>query len=197
MLAGTLPSARIAVKWWEGIGAPFHVTGAEVPGHDMDVKIEPFAEEKWKGFHVTFTFRKQPPLGIFSATALVRTDHKDYPRIDVYLTANVSGQMWVQARDLYLGWARQGQAKTRPLRVGPFKDDVRLGKVTATSRNGRVKVEALPDTSGREGWWIVNITVPGDAAPGLLEDVVEIRSEVPQEPAAEVVVRAEVVKIGG
>ena len=205
VLAGTLPSAHVDVKWFEGIGTPFHLAGIDVMDsagkhlldEEMESKTEPFAEEKWKGFHVSFSFKKAPPLGIFSATALIRTDHRDYSRIDVSMTANVSGKVYVQARDLYMGWVRQGQSKTRPLRVGPFKDGIRLGKVTVAAKSGRVTVEALPDSSGREGWWIVNITVPADAALGMLEDVVEIRSEVPEEPATEVAIRAEVVKLGG
>jgi hypothetical protein len=204
VLAGTLPSATMAVKWYEGIGPPFELKGIEVLdregnrllGEGMEAKTERFADEKWKGFRVAFTFKKAPPLGMFSATAVIRTDREGYARIDVPLTGVVSGKMWVQARDLYLGWVRQGQAKTRPLKVRPFKEGIQLGNVTAAAKNGRVKVEAVPDADGARGLWIVNITVPADAPPGMLEDVVQIRCEVPGEPVTEVPVRAEVMKIG-
>ncbi len=120
------------------------MTAVEVPGSDFDIRTEAFTEGPWKGTAITLGFKKAPPLGIFSATALVRTDHPDYPRISLPVTANVTGKVWLQSRTVYFGWIPQGKAKKTSILVKPFSKDGNLGKVTAKSRNGRVNVTVEP-----------------------------------------------------
>ena len=121
VLKGEKPSKVIHVKWHESAGQPFAVTGVEVPQapEDFEIQREPWAEGPWKGTKVTLTFKQPPPLGMLSATALIRTDAPGYERLDVPVQAFVSGLVWVQERDVNMGWVRTGQTKTRPLRVHP------------------------------------------------------------------------------
>jgi hypothetical protein len=191
---GESPSRSFQVKWFEGVGKPFKVTGVELPGAEAEFEVtqEPYAYERWKGVKVTVSFRKAPPLGQFSRTLLVRTDAPGYERLDMPLQAYVSGKVWVQERQVNMGWVRQGETKTRPLRVKPLRKGTDLGKVSARSRNGVLQVEAVPDGADRKGWWIVNIVVPATAAKGPLLDVIEVLTEVKGEEVTVIEVKAEI-----
>ena len=57
-----------------------------------------------------------------------------------------------------------------------------------------VEVEKHP--LGREGWWRVIVRVPEDAEVGKLDDVLEIRTQVPGEEVTELEVRGEVLDVG-
>jgi len=48
----------------------------------------------------------------------------------------------------------------------------------------------------REGWWRVVVSVPKDAEVGKLDDVLEIRTQVPGEEITELEVRGEVLDVG-
>lgn len=196
VLQGEAPTKVLHVKWYEGVGKPFQVTGVEIPGHTetFDVKTEPWADGPWKGTRVSLTFRQAPPLGMFSSVALVRTDAPGYERLDLPVQAFVSGLVWVQERDVNMGWVRTGQGRSRQLSVRPFRRGGELGAVSAASRDGKVRVECLPDATGRPDHWTLNIVVPADSPLGRLEDVIEVRSAVPGEEVTEVKVRAEVMK---
>jgi hypothetical protein len=194
VLRGEKPSKQLLVKWFKGVGQPFNVTKVEIPEYPdgFDVVQEPFENDKWKGTKVTLTFREPPKLGQMRAVVIVRTDAKGYERIDVTLQGYVSGHVWVQEREVNMGWVGKGQTKTRPIRVKPLRKGTNLGKVSARSKNGRVQVEAIPDTEARPGEWMLQIRVPADAPKGKLEDVIEILTEVPGEEITEIKVRAEI-----
>jgi hypothetical protein len=194
VLRGEKPSKSMYVKWFKGVGQPFAVTQVQVPQYPdgFDITQEPFENDKWKGTKVTVAFREAPAMGQLNGTLLVRTDAPGYERIDVTLQAYISGLVWVQEREVNMGWVRQGQQKTRPLRVRPLRKGATLGKVSARTRNGKVLVEAVPDAEDRPGWWILQIVVPPEAAKGKLEDVIEVVTEVPGEEVTEIKVRAEI-----
>jgi hypothetical protein len=180
--AGTRPSATIRAKWKEGVGTPFEVKGVESPGLDLDLEAKPWAEGPWKGFEVRATFRTAPPVGRVSGQVVLRTDRAGRDRIDVPVQAQVSGRVWVDRREVTLGMVPTGQGRETAVICRPFRRDTDLGQVTAASRKGRVTATAI--ASGRE--WVVTIRLPSDAPPGPVEDVVEVRSEIPGEPPAEV-----------
>jgi hypothetical protein len=208
VLVGSTPTGSVFAKWLEGVGKPFQVLAVEVPGHAETIAVSTAPHEErqtlgrdaenrpveglWKGTKVTFSFRKPPPVGILSATALVRTDHPDYPRIAVPLTVNVSGRVWIQNRRVNFGWLRAGQAKSSTVAVRPFSDAVRLGSVAAIARNGRVLVDVVREEKGPTPGWKVVVTVPADAPPGKVDDVVELKTDVPGEETAEIQVVGEV-----
>jgi len=196
VLLGSTPAETVYVKWHEEAGTPFEVTAVEVPGSDFDVKTETFEKGPWKGTAVTLAFKKAPPLGIFSATALLRTDHPDYPRISLPITANVTGEVWVQSRTVYFGWIPKGKSKKTSILVKPFSKDGNLGKVTAKSRKGQVAVTVEPHPMRTDRWFRVLVEVPADRDVGKLDDVVEIHTEVPGEEITEIQVRGEVLIIG-
>jgi hypothetical protein len=194
ILRGEKPSKHLHVKWFKGVGQPFTVTKVEIPEYPegFDVVQEAFETDRWQGTKLTLTFREPPPLGQVRAILIVRTDAPGYERIDVAMQGYVSGHVWVQEREVNMGWVGRGQTKTRPIRVKPLRKGTNLGTVTARTRHGRVQVEAIPDTENRPGEWMLQIRVPADAPKGKLEDVVEILTEVPGEESTEIRVRAEI-----
>jgi hypothetical protein len=196
VLEGTIPTQKIVAKWHKEEGTPFQIESVEVPGHEFDVALEPYDTAEWQGTEIALTFKTPPPLGMFSATALIRTDHPDFPRISLALSANVSGKVWVQSRTLYFGWVTQGREKSTTILVRGITPDVDLGDVTARSRHGHVDVALEANANGREGWWRLVVTVGADAEPGKIDDVIEIHSAVPGEEITEVHVRGEVLEIG-
>ena len=197
VLVGSSPAKTVVVKWHAEAGQPFRVTSVEVPGYDFAISTADYEEGPWKGTAITFAFKEAPPLGMFSATALLRTDHPDHPRISVPVTANVTGRVWVQSRTVYFGWVTKGQGKATTLLVKPFSPEVDLGEVTAASRAGKVKVSMTKNPGGRSGWWEIKVEVPPDAPEGKIDDVLEIRTRVPGEEVTAIEVRGEVVTLGG
>lgn len=199
VLLGTVPSRSFAVKWLDGVGRPFEITAIEIPGRADDFKIEtaPFEETqrlgegkegKWKGTKVTLTFTKPPPLGMFSSTALVRTDHPDFPRLVVALTASVSGKVWVQSRKAIFGMPMEGTTKQLTIAVRPFNKEVSLGTVKATVRGGKVEAKIERDPAMPEGNYRLVVSLPATAKPGSIDDVVEIHTEVKGEETVEIAV---------
>jgi hypothetical protein len=193
VLRGEKPGKSLLVKWFKGVGQPFTVTKVEVPEYPegFDITQEPFESDRWKGTRLTLTFREPPAMGQLNGMLIVRTDAPGYERLDVPMQAYISGQVWVQERNVNMGWVRSGQTKTRPLRVHPLRKGATLGKVSARSRDGKVKVGVVPDDD-RPEWWVLQIEIPADAAKGKLEDVVEVLTEVPGEEVTEIKVRAEI-----
>ena len=196
VLTGSSPSLTTYVKWHAEAGKPFLVTGVEVPGHEFEIKKEPYSQGEWQGTAVTLGFKKPPKLGMFSATALIRTDHPDYPRISLPVTAYVTGKVWVQTRTIFFGWVHKGKAKRTQLLVKPFSDDVDLGRVRATSRNGQVNVSIEKHPTVKKGWRLL-VEVPENAKEGCLDDVVVVHTSVPGEKETEIQVQGEVLVIQG
>jgi hypothetical protein len=192
VLKGTTPSVTVGAKWKDGVGKPFRVTGVEAPGlENVTFAVAPLEAPPWHGWNLTASFRTPPPIGTVSGTAVVRTDDPDQARIDVALSAFVSGKVWLMMREVSLGFVRQGQSRSLPIEVRGLTPDVDLGEVRVTTRHGRVKATATR-IAGRPKEWTVLVTLPADAPPGKADDVVEVRTDVPDEPLTEVPVRAEV-----
>jgi hypothetical protein len=202
VLLGSTPSKSLRAQWHEGIGSSFEVTAIEVPpvasapSVAFDVKTASFHEPPWHGTEITFTFKTPPPLGMYSGTAIVRTNHPRHARLLVPLTANVSGRVWVQTRTVYFGWVPQGDSKSSAVSIRPLRPDGKLGVVEARAREGRVTTSLEPDPRGGAEAWRLVVRVPEDAAPGKIDDVIEVRTEVPGEPVTEIQVRGEVLRIG-
>lgn len=196
VLLGSLPERTILVKWHEGIGQPFAVKAVEFPGSPdaFEVALEPFEALPWRGTRIRITFRQPPPLGHWNGMAIVRTDAPGFERMDLPVQAFVSGRIWVQEREVNMGWVRAGQGRSKRLGVRPFRRGDDLGVLDVRVRDGRVKAELLADGSGRPGWHSLAITVPADAPLGRLADTVEILSSVPGEELTSIAVRAEVLK---
>jgi hypothetical protein len=182
--AGTAPSQSLRVQWKEGVGKPFRLTSMEAMSADVVLESKPFDAPPWHGYEVTATFRKPPPVGIVSGIALLRTDDPGHPRLTAAIQAQVSGKVWVDRRSVSLGWVPSGKGRTTAVVCRSLTPDVDLGEVSARARKGRVEAKAV--RSGKD--WVVTIRLPESAAPGRVDDVVEILSSIPGEPPAEVVI---------
>jgi hypothetical protein len=196
VLKGEAPEKSLVAKWHKESGKPFTLLGVEVPGQDLAITTKPYETPEWKGTTVTFAFRSPPPLGMLSATALVRTDHPDFPRIKVPLSANVTGRVWVQSRTVYFGWIQKGTEKSTTILVRPYAPGVDLGEVSARSVNGVVKAAIAPDPRDEKGWWRLVVTVPAETPVGRFEDVVELVTAVEGEEVTALPVSGEVLDVG-
>ena len=185
VLAGQAPSQSVVLKWKEGVGRPFALTATEAPGLDLELSAAPYEAAPWHGFTVTVKFRKPPPIGTVSGTALLRTDDPDYPRIDAAVTAFVSGKVWLDQRLVSLGMIPQNADREVMVGCRGITPDVDLGTVTARARDGRVEVRVIP--GGRKDW-LVGIKAPKATKAGRFTDVVLVSSSIPGEPAAEIAV---------
>lgn len=193
VLHGTLPEKTVAVKWRDGVGEPFEITQVSVPGRDdmFDFavsKLAPPVNSPWRGWSLKLTFKRPPPIGMFSAEVLVRTSHPDeaYRRVIFPLNANVCGKVWMQARTLTFHNVMQGTARSASLTFKPFDASIAFGEVSARSRRilrvqaedgtvreeivpGHTRVKVEPDPHHRDkNYWRLTVTVPADAKPGRL-----------------------------
>jgi hypothetical protein len=190
VLHGTLPKATLTARWKEGVGTPFRVKSVE-SRLDLAFETTPYDAPPWKGTRITATFRTPPPIGTVSGVAHVTTDSPEAPRLAVPVTAFVSGKVWTSLRMVRLGIVAQGRDRAVPVSVRGFSAEVDLGEVKATTRHGRVEAQAVR-TAGRPREWTVFVRVPADAKPGTLDDLLEIRTSVPDEPVTEIPVTGEV-----
>ena len=198
-LLGSSPTAEITLKWKEGVGKPFQVLGVEatpqVPGSappDVVFDTKPFEEAPWHGHVVTMRFTKPPPIGFLTGTALLRTDDPDTPRIQALIGGSISGKVNVSMRTPSFGIVIEGKGATLPIHVMPFDKTVDLGTVTAKARKGRVQTEVKknPDMPGA---FIVEIRLPESAAPGEIDDVVDVKTAVAGEETLELRVSGSIV----
>ena len=182
--AGATPSTTMRVVYREGYGAPFKLTGVEAPNLDMTVDPKPCDDAGWHGYELTATFKSPAKVGTVSGVVIVRTDDPKFPRFTVPVQAFVSGKIWLDRRSISMGIVPAGRGRETAVIARAFGKGVDLGTVTAKARRGVVEAKAVP--SGKE--WVVTIRLPEQAPPGRIEDVVEITSSIPGEPAAEVLV---------
>ncbi|MBL9089335.1 MAG: DUF1573 domain-containing protein [Planctomycetia bacterium] len=182
--AGSKPSTSMRVVYREGYGTPFKLTGVEAPNLDVAVEPKPCDDAGWHGYELTATFKSPPKVGTVSGVVIVRTDDPKYPRFTVPVQAFVSGKIWLDRRSISLGIVPAGRGRETAVIARAFGPGVELGTVTAKARKGVVEAKVVP--SGKE--WVVTIRLPESAAPGRIEDVIEITSSIPGEPPAEVLV---------
>lgn len=200
VLAGTKPAGNVRVVWYQGAGKPFAIKSIDVQGEPIETRIEPYAhpeKKEWKGWRVHFSFTQPPPKGVYSKKAFVHTTHPTQRRVVVPLTAHVVGKVWVQSSRIYLGLLPQGRAKSAAIMIRGFDRTIQLGKVTARARKGILKT-SVEDAMGPFGpHKKLRVHVPADAPPGPLDDVIELRTEVPGEEVTEIDVRGRIFKPSG
>jgi hypothetical protein len=196
---GTTPTATFRVRWYEGVGTPFKITKIEVPGHEeaFAVAVRPYvpaANDPWRGHEVDVTFRQAPPLGMYSAELLVRTDHPDYPRMSMPLSANVVGAVWLQMRTMHFGIVKSGTSKTARLKFRPYDEHVKFGEVHASCSDDRIKVSVRRDPLFQaERSWILSATVRDDAEAGRLDEaVIRLHTGTAGEETSEISVRGRI-----
>lgn len=197
---GSSPTTSFDVKWKQGLGKPFKITGVQIPGHESEFRtkvsayVPKSADDSWRGYVVNVTFIKPPPLGGYSAHLLVRTDHPKHQRLELPLSANVVGKVWMQARVLHFGVVEQGTPRSATLKFRPNQESAPFNAITAKSRSKRVQVQVKPDPfRPTSGLWVLTATVPADASAGRLdEEVVELHTGVKGEEVILIQVRGRV-----
>jgi hypothetical protein len=196
VLTGTKPTSTIEVKWKEGVGDPFRIVGVEATGMQPstvrpEFSIEPFEAAPWKGWKVTMSFPEPPPVGLVSGTAVIRTDDARTPKVQALIGGAISAKVNVALLKPSFGVVTEGKAANLIVHVRPFDPKIPLGKVSARSRTGAVKVELKPDPTF-PGEYNLELELPADTKAGAIEDVVELRTEVDGEELVELPVTASV-----
>ena len=200
LLEGETPEGTLHVVWYEGHGEPFEIASVKVADPRIEAHVSPKGASKRKderGWELRFRFKRPPPRGVFSTQAEVRTTSKTQPKVLIPLTANVVGKVWVQRRRVYLGMVRQGQGRSVDVRFRPTRPEFKLGSVRVRARKGRVKAE-IPEglPPGRRGARTLRISIPPDAAPGPIDDVVELLTDVPGDEVVPIEIRGRVFASG-
>lgn len=189
VLAGTKPEGTVTVVWYEGIGRPFEIRLVEVGAEPLDTRVTAFRDPtrpKWRGWQVHFRFREPPPRGVYSKRAVVTTTHPDTPKVMIPLTAHVVGKVWIQKHRIHLGLVQRGKAKSASITFRPFKPDIDLGRVTARSRRGVLQTAIVPSFGPSGPAQRLRVTVPADSPLGPIDDVIELRTQVPGEEITEI-----------
>ncbi len=202
VLKGRKPAEAVSVLWYEGVGRPFEIRSVDVAGEPIKTRHEPFTHPdpkraRWKGWKIHFEFTEPPTRGVYSRRAVVMTTNKDTPRVIVPMTAHIVGKVWVQTHRVHLGLVAQGQTKTAHVTFRPFEPAIKLGTVTAKSRKGVLQTSIEKGFGSRGPTTRLRVTVPPNAPEGLLDDVVELRTQVPGEEITEIEVRGRVFKKTG
>jgi hypothetical protein len=200
ILAGTAPAGTVAVVWNEAVGRPFEILAVDVGGQPIQTRVEPFAEPDrpgWKGWRIHFRFEEAPPRGVYSKRATVRTTHPDQRRVAIPLTAHVVGKVWIQTHRLYLGLVPKGESRSAWVQFRPFSKEIDLGTVSAKARGGVLQTAIEPHFGPGGPSQKLRVTVPASAPAGALDDVIELRTQVPGEEVTLVEVRGRVFEPAG
>ncbi|MCB9824800.1 MAG: DUF1573 domain-containing protein [Planctomycetes bacterium] len=201
---GDTPTETFSLRWYEGHGQPFQVTGVTVPGHAFTHTIRAYedpADPSVKGWEVALAFGEPAVEGTLSAEVLVTTDHPDHPQLTLPLYANVSGPVWMQARTVQFGSRPAGEERATTIRFRPTDPEAQpFGEVKATARLGKVQLEVGPDPVhfDKGGYWFLKVTLPADTPPGPVEgEVVTLDVGIEGEAPIELPVKAHVRKESG
>ncbi len=181
---GDAPTNDVAFLWDHTLGAPYRITRVEVPAHPFRTKVTPYKpkpNDNWRGWVVSFAFPSPPPVGMFSAEAIIRTNVKGKERITMPITANVCGPVWIQSRRLPFGTVPQGTTRTASVKLRPYDRKQVFKNVSARAKLDKVNVEIKKDPyHGDRGFWRLIVTVPKDAPAGTLNDeVIEVHTGLP------------------
>jgi hypothetical protein len=183
-LFGSKPTSTMAVKWMDGVGKPFKITAIEPTGilpagTKLDFHSEPFDEAPWHGFRVTMSFTEPPAIGMVTGTVNIRTDDPDTPQVSAPLGGVIVGKVIIAPAKATFSTLAEGKGGTRSIQIRPFDGSIDLGKVTVVARKGAVKVTiASADEPQLKGVWTVALELPKDAPLGVIEDVIDITTEV-------------------
>ncbi|MDA1194831.1 MAG: DUF1573 domain-containing protein [Planctomycetota bacterium] len=196
---GSKPTQSFTLRWYEGQGEPFEVTSVTVPGFEEDfvATVKPWTDPKdakARGWEIEMQLVRELPIGMFSAEVLVRTTHAERPRLTLPLSANVVGRIWMQSRAFSFGAVRLPTDKASSIKLKPYAEGVKLEKLRAVARLGKVVVEVIPDPYMAEiGMWKLIARIAPDAPQGSLEDeVIELHTGVPGEEIVLLSVRGHV-----
>lgn len=181
-LVGAKPTATVDAKWKEGVGKPFKITSVEsanlVPaGVKVEFATEAFDAPPWHGWKITMTFPEPPPVGAVSGHALIRTDDPDNPKVQTLIGGAISGRVVVSLLKPSFGIVPKGKGGKLFVRLRPFDSTIDLGTVAAKARKGTVLARAVADEH-MKGEWVVELELPKDAAPGPIDDVVDLTTAV-------------------
>jgi hypothetical protein len=194
-LVGSSPTATVKVKYHDGIGRPFQIKDVKAAGTgvaDVQFESKPFFEGSWKGYEVTMTFTRPPPVGMVSGEALIHTDDPDYASIKCLIGGNVSGRVFIAQEMTSVGIPQEGKEVVLKIGVRGFDDTIDLGDVRVKSMKGVVKAKAVHDPTDAKQW-TVEITLPGTTAAGPVDDVVEVLTAVKGEERHEIKVQGTVI----
>jgi hypothetical protein len=195
VLTGSRPKGEVKVMWHAEAGQAFEILDIDVEGQPIETRVVPHSVPefpKWKGWLVHFQFSKPPPDGVYSKRAVLKTTHPSNPRVIIPLTAHVVGKVWVQTHRVHLGLIPSGKTRTASISFRPFDPSIKLGRVSARSRKGVLKV-AIEDGFGPRGpIKKLKVTVPANAPAGSLDDIIELHTQVPGEEITEIGVRGRI-----
>ena len=150
----------------------------------------------WHGTTITARFVRPPAVvKTISSYALVTTDDPDTPKISVPLTAFVSGRIWLDRRELSLGLIRQGDGRATMVGCRGLTKDVELGEVSVSAKGPRVAARGV--ATATKGDSLVEVKVADGAPVGRIDETVEVRCSIPNEPAATIHVTGEVLAGAG
>lgn len=201
-LVGSKPTSTIEAKWKVGVGTPFKLEkveatglqpalpgGPPVPTPTFDVA--PFEAAPYKGYRVTMRFAEPPPVGHVSGTAVLHTTDEKTPKVSTLIGGAISGPVQVSLLRPSFGVVPEGKGGSLAVHVRPFDASIQLGKVAATTREGRVRATVTPDPTFH-GEFNLKLELPADAPAGPVEDVVVLTTEVPGDERIELPVTATV-----
>ena len=199
---GATPTASAPIAWFQGVGTPFEITRIEVPGPRVTTRIEPYRVgdgSTYRGWTVHYTFEEPPPKGVYSERAVVHTTHPEHPTVSVPLSANVVGSLWVQSSRVHLGLFPAGTARSASVKIKASGEDAPpLTRVEVRARGGHLRTTVTDGFDPFVGpHKVITVTAPADTPVGAVDDVLEIRTDLPGGEVTEIRVLGRAYRLQG
>ncbi|MGE0193371.1 MAG: DUF1573 domain-containing protein [Planctomycetota bacterium] len=175
---GERPTGEVAVCWYEGEGEPFEVRGLVVPEARVEVETAPYQDArdpKWRGVTLKVRFLDTLPRGPHAFDGVVTTSSPTQAEVRLPITAVGVGRLWLPSNRMSVGVIARGTARTATMPLKVLERGLVPGRLEAVVPSGRLL--AVIETAAPEGWALA-VTVPADAAPGPIDEIVEVRTDV-------------------
>ena len=183
---GERPAGEVAVCWYEGEGKPFEVRGLAVPDARVEVETAPYLDArdpKWRGVLLKVRFLDTLSRGPHAFEGVLTTTSTDQPEVRLPITAVGVGRLWLPSNRLSVGIVAAGTPRTATMPLRVLERGLVPGRLEAVVPSGRL--QAVVETAEPEGWTLA-VTVPADAEPGPIDEIVEVHTDVEGEERLEV-----------
>lgn len=164
------------------------VTLKEIVSNSPLVKVSfaPVKEAQRTGYLATITLQPGAPMGEFKSMLTLYTDHYREPKLDLPVSATITGDLALSPPTLFFGFVRQGQpgragatltnAGARPLQVTQVENPLDF-----------LEIKVVPQPDGKKCQ--ISATLKPSAPAGKIEAELVIHTNNPDQPMLKLPVR--------
>jgi len=160
-----------------------------VPEETLTAQTSSSAEGDSLIHRVTFTLRRDAPVGAFRETAVVRTSHRLAKSLKIEVAGQIVSFFRTDPPEISLGQVRQGQTRSRSLMLrGEGAAGHRVTGASSSAPGLTVTIETIEEQRVYE----IIVGIPADMPDGRIDATLRVTTDDPAQPEILVPVRGTV-----